>query len=135
MGGDPLLLIAGTLEVPFGLSEYNWAGGLRDEPFEVVSDPVTGLPIPAQAELVLVGHSYPGKKAMEGPFGEWTGYYVKEAHEEPYIEVEAVYFRDDPVILGMPANRPPFEADKYRQYVKSAMLLNDLRKAGVPGVK
>jgi 4-hydroxy-3-polyprenylbenzoate decarboxylase len=135
LGGDPLLMMAGSLEVPWGISEYDWAGGLRGGPYNVIIDPITGLPIPAEAELVLVGYAQPDQKALEGPFGEWTGYYASGSHEEPFIQVKAVYSRSNPIILGTPPNRPPFEADKYRQFIKSAMLLNDLRKAGVPGVK
>jgi UbiD family decarboxylase len=135
LGGDPLLMIAGSLEVPWGISEYDWAGGLRGGAYEVIREPLTGLPIPARAELVLAGFSRPDDKAPEGPFGEWTGYYASGSREEPFIRVEAVYSRRDPILLGMPPNRPPFEADKYRQYIKSAMLLTDLRRAGVPGVK
>lgn len=135
LGGDPLLMMAGSLEIPWGTSEYEWAGGLRGEPYNVIQESITGLPIPAEAEIVLVGHSNPGETALEGPFGEWTGYYASQIRDEPFIKVEAVYFRNDPIIIGLPPNRPPYEADRYRQYIKSAMLLNDLRRAGVPGVK
>ncbi|MFH0845513.1 MAG: UbiD family decarboxylase [Pseudomonadota bacterium] len=135
LGGDPLLMITGSLEVPWGISEYDWAGGLRGEPYPVINDPVTGLPIPSEAEIVLVGYAHPGQKAPEGPFGEWTGYYASGSRDEPFINVEAIYYRNDPIILGTPPNRPPYEADKYREYIKSAMLLNDLRRSGVPGVK
>jgi 3-polyprenyl-4-hydroxybenzoate decarboxylase len=114
LGGDPLLMITGSLEIPWGISEYEWAGGLRGAPYPVVNDPITGLPIPAEAEIVLVGYSHPGQKASEGPFGEWTGYYASGSREEPFIKVDAIY---------------------YREYIKSAMLLNDLRRSGVPGVK
>jgi 4-hydroxy-3-polyprenylbenzoate decarboxylase len=87
VGSDPLLFIASTLEVPYGMSEYAWAGGLRGRPFEVIKGPVTGLPIPAQAEIVLEGFAYPGEEEMEGPFGEWTGYYASSARPEPVIRV------------------------------------------------
>ena len=90
LGGDPLLMMAGSLEVPWGTSEFDWAGGLRGEPYQVINEPITGLPIPAEAELVLVGFSYPDQKASEGPFGEWTGYYASGSREEPFIKVEAV---------------------------------------------
>ena len=135
LGGDPLLMMAGTLEVPWGISEYDWAGGLRGGPYEVIQDPITGLPIPAGAELVLVGFADPEQRAPEGPFGEWTGYYASGSRESRSLRVEAVYSRNYPILLGMPPNRPPFEADKYRQFIKSAMLLTDLRRPGVPGVK
>src|SRR5437762_12471651 len=48
VGVEPLLFIASTLEVPQGVSEYDWTGGIRGEPYEVVIDPITKLPIPAE---------------------------------------------------------------------------------------
>src|SRR6266705_537202 len=65
-GVDPLLFIASTLEVPQGVSEYDWAGGIRGEPYEVITEPVTGLPMPASAEIVLAGFLHHDKKALEG---------------------------------------------------------------------
>ncbi|NIO70903.1 MAG: UbiD family decarboxylase [Anaerolineae bacterium] len=134
VGSDPLLFIASTLEVPYGMSEYAWAGGLRGRPFEVIKGPVTGLPIPAQAEIVLEGFAYPGEEEMEGPFGEWTGYYASSARPEPVIRVEAIYHRNDPIMLGVPPNKPPYEAHRYRVYLRSGMLKRQLEAAGVPDV-
>src|SRR5881398_1793286 len=66
-GVDPLLFIALTLEVPQGVSEYDWAGGIRREPYDVITEPVTGLPMPASAEVVLAGFLHYDKKLPEGP--------------------------------------------------------------------
>ena len=134
IGVEPLLFIASTLEVGYGISEYDWTGGIRGEPYEVVIDPVTKLPIPAAAEIVLVGFLRHDKRAPEGPFGEWTGYYASGEREEPVLEVEAIYHRDDPIILGVPPNKPPYEPHRYREYLRSALLLRELKAAGVPGV-
>jgi UbiD family decarboxylase len=133
-GVEPLLFIASTLEVPQGVSEYDWAGAVRGEPYRVVKDPVTGLPIPAEAELVLVGFIRDDVRAPEGPFGEWHGYYASGQRNEPVLEVEAIYHRNDPIILGVPPNKPPYETHRYREYLRSALLLRELRAAGVPGV-
>lgn len=133
-GSDPLLLAGAIMEIPWGTSELDWVGGWLGRPVEVIRGPVTGLPIPAEAEIAIEGYSYPGKTMLEGPFGEWTGYYASGAREEPYIEVEALYFRDNPIIVGMPPHRPPFDADKMRQYLKSAILTQQLKKQGIPGI-
>src|SRR5437870_2647942 len=74
------------------------------------------------------------KRAPEGPFGEWTGYYASGERAEPVLEVEAIYHRDDPIILGVPPNKPPYEPHRYREYLRSALLLRELKAAGVPGV-
>jgi 4-hydroxy-3-polyprenylbenzoate decarboxylase len=133
-GMDPLLLVAATIEAPYGVSEYDWVGGIRGAPYPVIKGPVTGLPIPATAEIVLEGHLVPGETLPEGPFGEWTGYYVSEGDPAPFVTVEAVYHRNDPILLGVPPNRPPFEPHRYREYLRSAILLRNIRGAGVPGI-
>jgi len=134
IGGDPLLFIASTLEVPYGISEYEWAGALRGRPYQVIKGKYTGLPIPAHAEIVLEGFSYPGVTREEGPFGEWTGYYASASRAEPVIEVKAIYHRHDPIMLGCPPNKPPYEAHRYRVYLRSALLKRELQAAGVPDV-
>lgn len=133
-GCDPLLFTAAMVELPWGISEYDWVGGWRGEPVEVIKGPITGLPIPAHAEIVIEGFSYPGKTRPEGPFGEWTGYYASGTQPEPEIEVQAVYFRNDPILLGVPPQKPPYDADKGRQYVRSALLVRELKRQGIMGI-
>lgn len=135
IGGDPLLLIASTLEIPYGVNEYEWAGMLRGRPYKVFKGKYTGLPLPAEAEIVLEGFAYPDDKRMEGPFGEWTGYYASSARPEPVMEVKAVYHRNDPIIIGLPPEKPPYEAHRYRVYLRSALLKREIEAAGVPDVK
>jgi len=83
---------------------------------------------------VLEGFVEPHNERIEGPFGEWTGYYASGERAEPVLEVEAIYHRDDPIILGVPPNKPPYEPHRYREYLRSALLLRELKAAGVPGV-
>ena len=66
-GHDPLLFLAGGNELKFGLSEYDYAGGHRGEPYEIVPSELYGLPMPAHAELVLEGEMVEGVTAKEGP--------------------------------------------------------------------
>jgi 4-hydroxy-3-polyprenylbenzoate decarboxylase len=133
-GMDPLLFIASTIEVPHGVSEYEWVGGIRGTPYPVTTAPVTGLPIPASSEIVIEGFLHRDKMRPEGPFGEWHGYYASGQRDEPVLEIEAIHHRDDPILLGVPPNKPPWEPMRYREYLRSALLLRDLRRAGVPGV-
>ncbi len=135
-GHHPLVFAAGALEVPAG-GEYGFLGIIRGEPYPVFTEELTGLPVPADAEIVVAGYCPAGKKMPEGPFGEWTGYYASKRVPEPIIEVERVYYRNDPIILGVP-NHNPAQASYFRYYrgvVKSAMLHNELEKAGLAGIK
>ena len=133
-GGDPLLFLAACTEIPYGVTEYDWAGGVRGTPYRVVKGPVTGLPIPADAEIVMEGWVDPDEREVEGPFGEWTGYYASLDRPEPVFRVEAIYFRNDPIILASPPNVPPDEQSFYRAFMRSARLRGDLEAASIPGI-
>jgi 4-hydroxy-3-polyprenylbenzoate decarboxylase len=133
-GGDPMTFLMASSEVPQGVSEYEIVGGMRGKPVEVIKAPVTGLPIPANAEIVLEGFVEPGNQRIEGPFGEWTGYYASDLRPEPVLDIKAVYHRNNPIMLGCAPQRPPDEICRYRAVVRSALLRESIAKAGVPGV-
>jgi UbiD family decarboxylase len=133
-GGDPMSFLMGCSEIPQGVCELDIIGGMRGEPVEVIKGPVTGLPIPANAEIVIEGFVYPGNVRVEGPFGEWTGYYASDLRPEPVIDIKAIYYRDEPILLGVTPQRPPDEICRYRGIVRSALLRDSVEKAGVPGV-
>jgi 4-hydroxy-3-polyprenylbenzoate decarboxylase len=131
---DPLLLMIGGNEIPYGINEYEYAGGVRGAPYEVIPGPVTGLPIPADAEIVVEGFMDPGQTAVEGPFSEWTGYYAGEPHPEPLVRVEALYYRNQPILLGSLPVKPPAEFTAYRALMRSALLWEQLEASGIPGI-
>ncbi|TMA65132.1 MAG: UbiD family decarboxylase [Deltaproteobacteria bacterium] len=86
-GQHPLLYIAASQAVPFGVNEYDWAGGLIGQPIDVIEGPLTGLHFPASAEFVIEGEIIPGESMQEGPFGEWPGYYASTG-PEPVLQVK-----------------------------------------------
>jgi UbiD family decarboxylase len=133
-GGDPLLFLASCTEIPYGLSEYDWVGGIRGEPLQVIHGPITGLPIPADAEIVVEGYATNNEMLVEGPFGEWTGYYGSASREEPVLHVQALYYRNQPILVGSPPGQPPDEQSRYRALLRSALLRDDLEKAGIPDI-
>ena len=77
-GEDPALFVAGFEYLPTGQSEYDFAGAIKGAPIEVMSGPLTNLPLPARAEIILEGDILPPPQEtlLEGPFGEFTGYYA-----------------------------------------------------------
>ncbi len=108
-GESPALFIAGFESLPGGYSEYDFAGGILGAPVEVCDGPVTGLPIPIHAEIILEGHLHaPAVETLdEGPFGEFTGYYAAERRPCPVMHVKAVHYRTNPILLGSPPMKPP----------------------------
>jgi len=99
-GGDPMSFLMGSSEVPPGVCELDIIGGMRGQPVEVIRGPVTGLPIPANAEIAIEGFVEPDNVRLEGPFGEWTGYYASDHRPEPVIDIKAIYHRHEPILLG-----------------------------------
>jgi UbiD family decarboxylase len=134
MGHDPLLLLLGGLEVPYGTCEYDVAGGIWGSPLEVVAGPVTGLPVPAAAELVMEGEVPVEELRTEGPFGEWAGYYASGQKAEPVVQVQSVLYRDDPIVLGCIPGKPPNDNTFFRSPMRAALIWDELDKAGVPGI-
>ena len=136
IGVPTAVLLGSFLGVPWGTSEYQWAGGLAGEPIDVVRGEVTGLPLPASAEIVVEGYSPPPSEEtrVEGPFGETTGYYASGATPQPVIRVEAVYHRADPVLVSAPPLRPP--ASSSASYLfRAANIWNEIDRLGLPDVQ
>ncbi len=134
-GQDPAMWISACTEVETGVSELEYAGGVRGEPYDVIEGPETGLPIPADAEIAIEGFLHPDQRDVEGPFGEWMGYYGSGAREEPYMNVEGMYFRDDPILTCSPPHKPPQELAVFRAVARSSLLKQELQQAGVPNVE
>ncbi|HYY88893.1 MAG TPA: UbiD family decarboxylase [Chloroflexota bacterium] len=135
VGADPLLFMAACAEgIAFGQSELDWVGGVRGAPIDVVRGRHTGLPIPATSEIAIEGWIDPDERHLEGPYGEWMGYYASGAPMTPVIRVSAIYHRDQPILLGCPQGKPPHEDNRFLAYIRSAIAEDQIRRAGVPGV-
>ena len=134
IGGDPMTFLTACTEMPAGVCEYDIVGAMRGEALDVIRGAVTGIPFPADAEIVLEGYVHLDQRREEGPFGEWTGYFGSGVRDEPVMEVKAIYHRNDPIMLACPPQRPPDEMCRYRAVTRSAMLRDNIAKAGVPDV-
>ena len=134
-GHDPLLFLAGGNELRFGLSEYDYAGGHRGMPFDVIESQLHRLPMPSHAEIVLEGEMHPGETAPEGPFGEFTGYYAGGQSEQPVIRVQRIYHRNDPILTIATPMRPPSDFSYSKCVMKAGMIWDEVERAGVAGVK
>ena len=135
-GCDPLMLIVGCQTVAKTESEYDYIGGLVNEPVDVFHSELTGLDLPASAEIIVEGFMHPGKEGHEGPFGEFTGYYGRPGGKTPIIDVERVRFRKNPILTcALMADHPANELGLVYAVARGAKIWNDLEKLGVPGVK
>jgi len=132
LGADPATILGAVTPVPDTLSEYQFAGLLRGSRTEVVESDVGDagvmLQVPASAEFVLEGHIPPAERgfegvsehgvklkefngylhALEGPFGDHTGYY-NEQDWFPVFEITRLTHRRDPIYHSTYTGKPPDE--------------------------
>jgi 4-hydroxy-3-polyprenylbenzoate decarboxylase len=108
LGADPATILGAVTPVPDSLSEYQFAGLLRGAKTEVVKCLGSELQVPASAEIVLEGVIHPGEMALEGPYGDHTGYY-NEQESFPVFTVERITMRRDPIYHSTYTGKPPDE--------------------------
>jgi 4-hydroxy-3-polyprenylbenzoate decarboxylase len=132
LGADPATILGAVTPVPDSLSEYQFAGLLRGSRTELAASGVgeegLALQVPASAEFVLEGHipvaasGFSGRSAhgvplkeqggylhaLEGPFGDHTGYY-NEQDWFPVFEIERLTHRRDPIYHSTYTGKPPDE--------------------------
>jgi 4-hydroxy-3-polyprenylbenzoate decarboxylase len=101
--------------VPDSLSEYQFAGLLRGAKTEIARCIGSELSVPATSEIVLEGHVQPDsghasgyEMALEGPFGDHTGYY-NEREWFPVFTIDRITMRRDPIYHSTYTGKPPDE--------------------------
>ncbi|MFO0207195.1 MAG: UbiD family decarboxylase, partial [Betaproteobacteria bacterium] len=123
LGADPATILGAVTPVPDNLSEYQFAGLLRGGRTETTRCIGSDLAVPASAEIVLEGHLLPDpanargeinaanagyETAVEGPFGDHTGYY-NETDRFPVFTVERITMRREPIYHSTYTGKPPDE--------------------------
>ncbi len=108
LGADPATMLGAVTPVPDSLSEYQFAGLLRGSKTELVKCTSSSLQVPASSEIVLEGEIRPDDTALEGPFGDHTGYY-NEQERFPVFTVTRITMRRDPIYHSTYTGKPPDE--------------------------
>ncbi len=137
-GMDPRLFLASTNTMPYGKSEFDYAGWLKGSPIKFIKGKYTGLPIPADAEIAIEGEVPPPdqESAVEGPFGEWTGYYASGAVREPVVKVKRLMYRNDPIIFADPPRSPALPGGQsFGIPMNAAEIWDKLEAIGIPDIQ
>src|SRR4051812_15440346 len=115
LGADPATILGAVTPVPDTLSEYQFAGLLRGQRTTLTKAIGSELRVPASAEIVLEGHIYPDEShpsgfehALEGPYGDHTGYY-NEQDWFPVFTIDRITMRRDPIYHSTYTGKPPDE--------------------------
>jgi 4-hydroxy-3-polyprenylbenzoate decarboxylase len=137
-GWDPVLpFVACSPQPPF-VCEYDIMGALRQKPVELVKCETIDLEVPASAQIVYEGEvalDYDTFK-MEGPFGEYCGYYQREGSPKPVFSINCITHRNDPIFQGTLEGVPINEDHIMESVSFSALIWNYLNEQmiGVTGV-
>lgn len=135
VGIDPTLFLVGATSFPEGNSEYDFCGGILGTPAKVFRSELTGLPLPADAEVVIEGFLHPGQKFPEGPFGEFCGYYGQRT-STPYFTVDKLRYRTNPTLTcAIVCDGAASDNSLLWGSARAAAVWGDLEKLGIPGIE
>lgn len=143
LGVSPGVQICTQWEAPYGVDELTLASALQGERLDVVKCETVDLEVPVSAEIIIEGVIQPHRREMEGPFGEYTGYYTN-AFPKPVIDVTAITHRRDPLfhaaLTGVPTTDNhiikmiPMEASAYSQLKQRFPGVKNVHCHGAGGV-
>ncbi len=127
IGADPATMLAAVAPVPDALSEHEFAGLLRGQRSELWHSGLTGLDAPANAEILLEGFIHPGDRAIEGPFGDHTGYYNGQGRF-PVMTVQRMSLRAGAIYHGSYMGRAPLDEPSVLAAAMNELFVPILRK-------
>ena len=134
LGGDPAYTYAATAPMPDNMDEYLLAGFLRRKPVRLVKALTCDIRIPEDCDFVIEGYVDPTEpKAVEGDFGDHTGFYsLKDLY--PRFHVTCITHRRDAIYPATVVGVPPQE-DAYIAEATEKIFLAPIRHAVQPEVR
>lgn len=138
IGADAVHFLVSSTLVSAQVDEYDIISTLRGEPCEVFKSDLTGLMLPANAEIILEGYVDPTDLREEGPFGEYTGYYSGAKGEEwpkQVLHIQRILRRRKPIFWATTVGKPITDTHMIQSLNRTATLWTDLENMHVPGIK
>ena len=144
IGVDPILAYTCQVQVPDGTNDWSVAGGLRGAPVELTTCKTCDVAVPATSEVVIEFEVDLNQTVLEGPLGEYTGYYTRPS-QKPVARVTAITHRRKPIFQGLLTGKPvtenhilkqvPFEASFYRTLKRQFPTIQKSRCAPRPACR
>jgi len=138
VGTDPLHFLVSSTLIGAQVDEYDIIGALRGAPVEVIKSDLTGLMLPAHAEIILEGFIDPEDLREEGPFGEYTGYYSGKKGEEwpkQVLHIKRILRRKNPIFWSTTVGKPVTDTHMIQSLNRTATMWTDLENMRVPGIQ
>src|SRR6266567_3181192 len=127
IGVDPVLAYTCQVQVPDTTNDWGIAGGLRGAPVELVRAKTCDIEVPATAEVVIEFEVDMNKTVMEGPLGEYTGYYTP-ASMKPVGKITTITHRRSPIFQGLLTGKPVTDNHILKQIPFEASFLKALQR-------
>jgi 4-hydroxy-3-polyprenylbenzoate decarboxylase len=134
IGHEPALSFMACIPTVEKVSELDIAGAIRGAPIDVVKAETVDLPVPANAEIVIEGTIHPKERKMEGPLGEYPGYYGSVAGPKPVLRVKCITHRNDPIFRGTLEGHPVNEDHMTLALGHAAYAWDILERNSIKGV-
>lgn len=101
IGPPPEVFIAACVSAPIDVDELKIAALIHGGPLEVEQATAVDLAFPVETQVVIEGAIRPGVRGVEGPFGEFMGYYGPINRQAYVIDVRNVSWRSDAIFHGL----------------------------------
>jgi 4-hydroxy-3-polyprenylbenzoate decarboxylase len=99
IGVSEAVVMAASAAYPYGLDEFDLAGGLQRESVRLLPCETVNLEVPADSEIVIEGVIKPGVRVPDGPFFDYAGKPSVNPHAFLF-EATRVMSRNDPIFRG-----------------------------------
>lgn len=130
IGGDPLYIWCSQAPLPKGIFELLLYGFIKKKSAKLIRCK-NGIYVPKDSDFIIEGFVDCEKYALEGPFGDHTGFYTR-AELFPVFKSEAIYARKNAIFQATVVGKPPLE-DKYMALGTERIFL-PLLKTNIPAL-
>lgn len=144
IGIDPMTMFSCQVQSSDATNDWFVAGGLRGAPVELAKAVSNEMKVPARAEIVIEFTVDTKDQKIEGPLGEYTGYYTP-ASPKPVAKVTAITHRKGAIFQGLLTGKPitenhvlkqiPFETSILRQLQAQFPTISDISINSSGGVQ
>lgn len=129
IGVGEAIIMAATAACPYGMDEYELAGGLQQSAVELLRCPGVNLEVPANSEIVIEGFIHPHIRVQDGPYFDYTG--TTNTNPGAFLfEATRLMFRNDPIFRGTSIGVPGAE-DHQLFAVLAELQLLDFHRSSV----
>lgn len=126
IGVDPMTMFSCQVQSSDSTNDWFVAGGLRGAPVELIKAVSNDLKVPAHAEIVIEFTVDTRTQKMEGPLGEYTGFYTP-ASLKPVARITAITHRKGAIFQGLLTGKPITENHVLKQIPFETSILRQLQ--------